>query len=534
MMRNLGGFEAENVTGHLYTSTAGVTVTDPDVSFGNIPAYDSAWSQTGFGLELDPGLPDDYPVACSLVCQDGSDDVWVSKFELRSYAPVLVYVSTTIHDEGGIWPNGRLDPGETAEIEVFLENTGMGNAFEVSGILRSLDTMFTVNDSIGTFGTILSAETTSCTDRFSVTACPTLPPETQLQAELELGWDHSNEANLFYEFSSGGLVATDPITDIGPASPKYFAYDDGDVFYTEAPVYEWVELRGRGTLLELADQETKQVALPSAFGPFVFYDGSFGTISVCSNGWLAPGVTTDRAWQNRELPTTRHRSIVAPLWDDLLPSMGGGVLYWHDADNHRFVVEWDSVHYSWDRLHFDEFQILIYDSTMAAEDGNTEFVYQYRTAWNYLSATVGMQDGLDDPTGICVLFDGTYHRGSMEIEPGRAIKLTTDPPELTGIQEPGVGATRLEPGRLTVAPNPFSGNALIHWNLERDANVDLRVFDATGRSVRNLASGHMASGSHSAAWNGLDDNGHALARGIYFVRLSTPSELVETKTILAR
>ena len=44
----------------------------------------------------------------------------------------------------------------------------------------------------------------------------------------------------------------------------------------------------------------------------------------------------------------------------------------------------------------------------------------------------------------------------------------------------------------------------------------------------------METGNYSAAWNGLDDSGHALARGIYFVRLSTPSELVETKTILAR
>jgi hypothetical protein len=533
-MRNLGAFDAENVTGHLYTSTPGVTITDPDVNFGSIPAYDSAWSQTGFGVELDPGLPDNYPIACSLVTQDGSYDMWVSKFDLQSYAPVLVYVSTTIHDDRGIWPNGRLDPGESAEIEVFLGNAGMGNSFEVGGILRSLDTMFTVTDSTGTFGTILSGDTAACTDRFAVTACPTLPPETQLQAMLALEWDHGNEADLVYEFSSGGLVATDPITDIGPASPMYFAYDDGDVFYTEAPVYHWVELRGCGTPLELADQETKQVVLPGAFGRFRFYDADSDTISICSNGWLAPGVTTNRAWQNRDLPTDRHRAIIAPLWDDLLPEMGGGVLYWHDAANHRFVVEWDSVHYSWARQQFDKFQVLIYDSTMAAADGNSEFVFQYRTAWNYVSASVGMQDGLDEPTGIGVLFDGTYHRGSMEIEPGRAIKFTTDPPELLGIEEPGVRASRLESRGLTVAPNPFSGYAVIHWNLERAAKVDLRVFDAAGRSVRNLASGHMEPGNHSAAWNGLDDKGHALARGIYFVRLSTPSGLVETKTVLAR
>ncbi len=534
MMRNFGGVDAQNVTGHLYTSTPGVTVTDPDVSFGNIPAEDSAWSQTGFGLSLDPGLPDDYAVACSLVCQSADYGSWVSNFMLHAYSPVMCYVTTVIRDEGGIWPNGRLDPGETADLEICITNAGMGNSFEVSAVLRSLDTMHAVTDSAGTFGDILSGDSVLCTDLFTVVACPTLPTETQLQNELVITWDHGNEVTIPVVFSSGGIVATDPVTDVGPGSPKYFAYDDGDVHYTEAPEYQWVELRGRGTRLELADQETKQVSLPAAFGPFKFYDRRDEVLSICSNGWFAPGTTTDRAWQNREFPTSRHRTIIAPLWDDLLPEMGGGVLYWHDADNHRFVIEWDSVHYSWDREQFDEFQAVIYDTTMAAVDGNSVWLCQYKTAWNYVSASVGMQDGADDPTGICLLFDGVYHDGSMELEPGRCIKFTTNPPELTGIAEPEAGVARLSDRGITVAPNPFAGNALIRWNLERDAEVNLRVFDASGRVVRSLGSGLRAAGTHTAAWDGRDDSGRELARGVYFVRLVTPDSRLELKTILAR
>jgi flagellar hook assembly protein FlgD len=60
------------------------------------------------------------------------------------------------------------------------------------------------------------------------------------------------------------------------------------------------------------------------------------------------------------------------------------------------------------------------------------------------------------------------------------------------------------------------------------------VFDASGRAVRTLATGRQAAGTYTTTWNGKDDTGRELARGIYFVRLRTPSEMVKTKTILAR
>ena len=236
------------------------------------------------------------------------------------------------------------------------------------------------------------------------------------------------------------------------------------------------------------------------------------------------------------MPTPRNRALIAPLWDDLLPPYGGNVLYWHDADNNRFVIEWDSVHYSWAREDWDEFQIVIYDTTKAAEDGNSVWLFQYKTANNYVSATVGEQPHWTSPDtiGIGCLFNVFYHRGAAPLEPGRAIKFTTDPPELLGVAEEVTPASLLRGRKMVVAPNPFNNNALVHWNLERDADVSLQVFDASGRVVRTLAAGRQAAGTYTTTWNGQDDAGRELARGIYFVRLKTPSEMTRTKTILAR
>ncbi|MBN2537572.1 T9SS type A sorting domain-containing protein [candidate division WOR-3 bacterium] len=523
---------AEGITGHLYTSTPGVTITEPEVEFGSIPPADSAWSLTGFGVRLAPGLPDDYPVACSLVCT-GAGDTWVSLFVLPTRNAVFRYVGCRIEDAGGIRPNGRLDPGESAELVVTIANTGSGNRFEVGGALRSLDTIIAVTDSSGFFGTVLAGDSAACADRFEVTAEPGMTPGISIPCELRVSGDHGFDTMLVFALATGEMVGSDPIPDGPRTPPVYFAYDDGDVFYEQAPDYEWVEIRGVGTRLELLDQETKPLALPAGFGPFVYYDAAFDTISVCSNGWFAPGASTDRAWQNRELPTTRHRALVAVLWDDLNPELGGGVYWWHDPANHRLVVEWDSVRYSWQPTAWDRFQVIIHDTTMAGPDGNSSLTCQYATASSIVAATVGMQDA-EGLVGINCLFDNRPHAGSLPFAAGRAIRFTTEPPVLIGVAEPAGAAVLPGNGRLAVTPNPAPGRVLVRFGLAHTGAVVVRVFDASGRAARTLADGRFEAGEHAVAWDGLDDSGRQLARGVYFVRLVGGGAREEAKFIRAR
>ena len=220
------------------------------------------------------------------------------------------------------------------------------------------------------------------------------------------------------------------------------------------------------------------------------------------------------------------------MWDDLDPSRGGDVLTWHDVANRRFIIEWDSVCYSWLPSEWDAFQVVIYDTTQAGPDGNSVFQYQYRTANNYVSGTVGEQDGAGT-IGINCLFDDTYHRGSTELAPGRAIKFTTAPPELSGVAEPP-RPTVLRGRRLVVAPNPFPRTARILWSLAQAGHTGLRVYDASGRAVRTLLSADLAAGEHLAVWDGRDDIGRELARGIYFVRLETTGRTTQVKAVLTR
>jgi hypothetical protein len=85
-----------------------------------------------------------------------------------------------------------------------------------------------------------------------------------------------------------------------------------------------------------------------------------------------------------------------------------------------------------------------------------------------------------------------------------------------------------------VAPNPTHGPAQIGFDLARTAAVRLEVIDLAGRRIKLLRGAELAPGHYSDVWTGEDDAGHAVAGGIYFVRLLAGSEGISRRTILLR
>lgn len=532
-VKNYGTLTADAVVGRMRTHAAGVTITDSVKSFGSIAGGDSALNAQGFGMTVAGGLPNGYPIPCSLICKDQLDTTWVSYVTFYVGAPAIGYVAKAVKDSAGSQPNGRLDPNETADLEVTIRNSGLGNAYNVTAVLRSTDVRLTVPDPVAVYGTILrDSAKTNYADHFTLHAAASILPETPIACTLEITADNGYSSKVGFTIVVGEIRATDPMPDGPRTPPLYWAYDEVDSTYGEHPDFNWVEIRGLGTRLTLTDDQTTQINLPTGFGPFVYYGQSYTQVSICGNGWIAPGYSTLTTYSNTTLPNSSMPPALFVNWDDIYPPTGGGVWYYHDATNHRFIIEWDSVHYYSPREQWDKYQVILYDTTLAAEDGNCEFVLQYLTANQPgNSATLGIQD----PTlAICIqlLADGSYTRGASPWVAGHAVKFTTDSP--TGIAEPAE-ATLLGLDRvLAVTPSLFCNTARIHWLLARAGNAEVTVFDASGRAVRTIASGQQPAGRHSAVWNGTDDSGRELAHGVYFIRLTTPDKTAKVKTVLAR
>jgi hypothetical protein len=82
-------------------------------------------------------------------------------------------------------------------------------------------------------------------------------------------------------------------------------------------------------------------------------------------------------------------------------------------------------------------------------------------------------------------------------------------------------------------PNPFNPITTIRYDLPRNAEVHLAIYDVSGRLVRTLVSGEVAAGRRVAVWNGKDENDRAAGSGIYFYKLEAgDDEATKRMTLL--
>ncbi len=72
-------------------------------------------------------------------------------------------------------------------------------------------------------------------------------------------------------------------------------------------------------------------------------------------------------------------------------------------------------------------------------------------------------------------------------------------------------------------PNPFNAEVALSFDLPKAVSVALVLYDALGRPVRHLVDGPLAAGRYRFVWDGRDQEGRAVASGIYFYRLVADS-----------
>ena len=81
---------------------------------------------------------------------------------------------------------------------------------------------------------------------------------------------------------------------------------------------------------------------------------------------------------------------------------------------------------------------------------------------------------------------------------------------------------------LNISPNPASSTVRISMNLVDNTALNMSLVDMTGRTVRSIHNGTMASGGYNfdVDLNGLDN-------GIYFVRMAIDNDVVTRKLVVA-
>ncbi len=141
-MKNLGQDAGENVTLTIAGGDEFVTIDNPTADLGNIAPGEVISLEDVFGLTLAEDIPDEHSMTFTLDASDGSDS-WTSNLGIKGHAPILEFADFMIYDANGN-NNGKIDPGETVDIMIYIENIGSAEAYSALCDLVTSDMYLTV------------------------------------------------------------------------------------------------------------------------------------------------------------------------------------------------------------------------------------------------------------------------------------------------------------------------------------------------------------------------------------------------------
>jgi hypothetical protein len=450
--------------------------------------------------------------------------------------PYLTHIGSVVDDSASGDGDGVLEPGETAWVTVTLRNDGLGGLDNVTGALSTSDPHVVVTDSEGAFGAIAAGGATAdCSENaFRVSVSPLAPPAHEASFTLAASGDevaYRYGQNLAFSLTLGGVPSAGPC---GPDAYGYYAYDTGDGWTGEAPVYSWVELVGTGSLiapLTNADDAITTITLPFTFK---YYGTNYTQISACSNGFIAMGVEDYYRGYNNAIPDPYGPdAMIAPFWDDLNPAAGGDIYQWSDTANHRYIIQFDAVPH-WQTGNPETFELILLDPAYyPTTSGNGIIIFQYEDPRAVDTATVG----IENPTqtvGIQYAFDGYYDPAAATIVAGQAIKFTTDPP-----QQPAVWLAVA--GHAVGDPSPGGDNDGLAEPLET-VNIVVTV-DNNGSGTASGVAGTLTTSdadvtivNGSASFGSITTGGsgtNAASPFVVTIGSNPDSELVEFELHLA-
>jgi parallel beta-helix repeat protein len=260
-------------------------------------------------------------------------------------------------------------------------------------------------------------------------------------------------------------LRTGPPVITSTGGPDSYGYRWKDSDEAGGPAFEWNDISGKGTPLALGDDDDVSLSLPFNF---YFYGVSQSVIRISSNGFLSFDVSATE-WQNDSIPSINAPDdIIAAFWDDLNPSLGGGVYYYHDTGEDEFIVQYHYIYPAFGPGLYT-FQIVLRP--------NSSISFRYLDMQGTTgSATVGIENS-DASTGLEIAFNTSYVKDSLAVE---IWPLHEVPSNYSTIQDgidaaTGVGDTVLvDYGTYTGAGNKdltFDGKNIVLMSVEGAATT---------------------------------------------------------------
>jgi hypothetical protein len=163
---------------------------------------------------------------------------------------------------------------------------------------------------------------------------------------------------------------------------------------------------------------------------------------------------------------------------------------------------------------------LIFVSKLSADGSELRYTLRKQSPYPTYAITT---DDLDD----------VYVTGAVDL-PANIYVARLDGGETAGI-ETAAASSPSTPALRPSSPNPFSVSTRIAYELPgAGGRVQLDVYDAAGRLVRNLIDADERAGQHAVSWDGRDDRGTRVANGTYFYQLQWNGQRQTGRVLVVR
>ena len=125
-----------------------------------------------------------------------------------------------------------------------------------------------------------------------------------------------------------------------------------------------------------------------------------------------------------------------------------------------------------------------------------------------------MQDGLSGPVGFNYInFEPPILFPNMGEEPN-TLELLHNPIPITSY------------------PNPFTEETRIQYQLTKESEIKLEIYNSIGQRLNTLKHEQQLPGLYSISWDGKDSNGRSVSAGVYFYRLQIDEFVAVKKLVL--
>jgi hypothetical protein len=508
--KNVGTGTAQSVYGLLAINDTCVTMNVDSSWYGNINEGDSVFSNPYYNFDIAGCCPDGHSVNFTLDFCDINDSIFTSYPSFTVYAPVLTYQNATVVDT-----NGFVDPGDTVDIYVTIENEGGATAPSVTSLLTTTSSYVTILDDVGTFGDIPPGVTANnSADPYTIVADTTTPTGTTVNFQVSI---------------ASGVYTVDLQFSLVVGKKHYYIWNPDQ---TPAPGQNMDAILGN-----------------------LGYSGDYGTTLATDLDMYQSVFVCLGIWPNNHVISANSPDATALV--DFLQNQngrvyleGGDCWYYDPPSGHNFAPLFGispsgdgssnmgpvigeagtftanmSFGYGGENSYMDHIDptgtgfLIFHDGNDNYNCGVANDAGNYKTVGT--SFELGMLTDATPPSTREVLLDSIMQ--FFDIGPGTGIE---DYAKLTNLP--------LRTELAALYPNPGIRVMHIRYQLAHESVVSLSLYDAAGRLVRTLVDGMTEPGYYTIMWDGCDDIGRKLPAGVYFVKFDTEDHKKVEKAVLLR